>query len=256
MNNLALVLASSLVILALFLSRAFRLGLEKEMLAGVGRAVIQLLVIGMLLNWVFARNRWYFTLAMIGIMVIIAGGNAARRGEGIPRVKRITILSIATGVAVPLLVLVLTGAIKATPKEMIPVAGMLAGNAMVASGLVLKNMKESMVQQREEIMNALYLGATIAQSVAEIRPRIIKTGMLPTIDGLRTLGLVQLPGMMTGLILGGVSPLVAVKYQIMVAFMLLGAVSITSIMVILLALPSFFTANASLNENLLKEFGS
>jgi putative ABC transport system permease protein len=123
---------------------------------------------------------------------------------------------------------------------------MIIGNAMVALGLCYRQMTSNFQRRRDEVETKLALGADIGLSSREIIRDSIKTGMVPTIDSAKTLGIVSLPGMMTGLILAGVSPIEAVKYQIIVTFMLLSATSLSSVSACYLSYKSFFNARKQL----------
>jgi len=243
---LSLVFASSLVLIAMFISYYQKLGIEREIIVGTVRAVAQLTVVGYILHYIFAADYYLFTLAMIGVMILVAGNNAAKRGKGIPGVFYYITISIAIAATITLSVLVLFKAIRFVPQEVIPVSGMIIGNSMVSSGLAVSRLRDEVKNRALEIQASLALGASARQSVQRILKIAIKTGMMPTIDGMKTLGIVQLPGMMTGLILGGVDPINAVKYQIMVAFMMASTVSISCFCVAFLTYRRFFTAHHQL----------
>lgn len=233
--------ASGLVFFAIMISRYEKIGLEKDIIVGVIRASIQLMLVGYVLKSVFALNQWTFTSLMIGVMILVAGANAAKRGRGIPGVFGLVTVAIASGALITLMILVAVGAIKYIPMQAIPISGMLVGNAMVASGLTLSRLKDDIHVRRLEILTALSLGATSRQAVAGISRNGIKSGMIPTVDSMKTLGIVQLPGMMTGLILAGSDPLKAVQYQLLVTFMMSSATAISCTVAGLLAYRRFFT---------------
>lgn len=249
MNVWSLTFASSLVFIAMFISYYQKLAIEKEIIVGTVRAVIQLTIVGYILHYIFAANNYLFTLAMICVMILVAGNNAAKRGKGIPGVFYYITVSIAIAATITLAILVFFKAIHFVPQEVIPVSGMIIGNSMVSSGLTVSRLKDEIKGRALEIQTALALGATARQSVQKILKIAIKTGMMPTIDGMKTLGIVQLPGMMTGLILGGVDPINAVKYQIMVTFMLASTVAISCFSVAFLTYRRFFTAHHQLVQS-------
>ena len=112
---------------------------------------------------------------------------------------------------------------------------------MVAIGLAFRSMRTQYKQQEQQVNEMLALGATAAQASKAIIRESIKTAMQPTIDSAKTVGLVALPGMMSGLIFAGVDPVYAIKYQIMVVFMLLSATSLGSVIAIYLSYRSYFT---------------
>ena len=119
---------------------------------------------------------------------------------------------------------------------------------MVALGLCYKQLTSDFKDKRQEVETKLALGADILPSSIEIIRNSIKTGMVPTIDSTKTLGIVSLPGMMTGLILAGTPPVEAIKYQIMVTFMLLSTTSIASFIACYLSYKHFFNERKQLIE--------
>ncbi len=131
MSVLSLILSSSLVLVSIFISYYQKLGVEKEVVIGTVRAVLQLTIVGYILHYIFSANNIFFTLAMVIVMIIVAGNNAAKRGRGIPYVFYYITISIAFGAAITLAALILFGSIHFRPQEVIPVSGMIIGNAMV-----------------------------------------------------------------------------------------------------------------------------
>lgn len=246
MNNLSLLMTFSLVIVSLFFSYKEKLGLEKDLLVGSIRATIQLFAVGMILKYVFAVNNFFFTSAILLLMVYNASSVAGKRGIGIEHRFRIAFLSILCALVITLGLLVVCEAISYKPNEVIPVSGMLVGNSMVAISLVFSELKGKFNSQSEEIEAKLCLGASPKLASLPLISASIRTALLPTVDSMKTLGIVQLPGMMTGLILAGANPEEAIKYQLMVAFMLAGSVTITSVLSGFLTYKQFFNAFAQL----------
>ncbi|KXL53867.1 putative iron export permease protein FetB [Anaerotignum neopropionicum] len=243
MNNISitsLLISSSLVLVTLSFSYWQKLKLEKEVIIGVLRAVVQLVAVGYVLEYVFGFKNPVFTTLLLLFMIFNAAYNAAKRGKAVKKGLMISFLSITVGTIVTLAILVLSKTIQYEPYQIIPVSGMIIGNAMVALGLCYKQIASDFKNKREEVETKLSLGADILPSSIEIIRDSIKTGMLPTIDSAKTLGIVSLPGMMTGLILAGSSPMEAIKYQIMVTFMLLSTTSISSFIACYLSYRSFF----------------
>ena len=236
----SLLMVSSLVLVTLFFSYWQKLKLEKEVIVSVVRAIIQLVIVGYILEYIFGLKNPVYTTLLLLFMIFNAAYNAAKRGKAVKKVLMISFLSITVGTMVTLAVLVLSRTIQYEPFQVIPVSGMIVGNAMVALGLCYKQIAADFKNKREEVETKLSLGADIMPSSIEIIRDSIKTGMLPTIDSAKTLGIVSLPGMMTGLILAGSSPIEAIKYQIMVTFMLLSTTSISSFIACYLSYRSFF----------------
>ncbi|MFL0269741.1 ABC transporter permease [Candidatus Clostridium radicumherbarum] len=246
MNTSSLLISSSLVLVSLLFSYFQKLKLEKEIVISVIRAIVQLVIVGYLLNYIFGFKSPIFTTLLLLFMSFNAAYNAAKRGKGIKNGLSISFISIAVGTIATLAILVFSGAIKYEPYQIIPVSGMIISNSMVALGLCYRQLSSDFKNKREEVETKLSLGADILPSSIEIIRNSIKTGMLPTIDSAKTLGIVSLPGMMTGLILAGTSPVEAIKYQIMVTFMLLSTTSISSFIACYLSYKGFFNKRKQL----------
>lgn len=246
MNISSLLISSSLVLVSLLFSYFQKLKLEKEIVISVLRAIVQLVIVGYLLNYIFGYKNPVFTTLLLLFMTFNAAYNAAKRGKTIKNGLIISFISIAIGTIITLSVLVISRAIKYEPYQIIPVGGMIISNAMVALGLCYRQLSSNFKNKREEVETKLSLGADILTSSREIIRDSIKTGMLPTIDSAKTLGIVALPGMMTGLILAGTSPVQAVKYQIMVTFMMLSTTSISSFIACYLSYANFFNKRKQL----------
>lgn len=246
MNTSSLLLSSSLVLVALVLSYSQKLKLEKEIIISVIRAIVQLIIVGYLLNYIFGLKSPIFTTFLLLFMTSNAAYNASKRGRGITNGLLISFVSISIGAIITLSILVLSGAIAYEPYEVIPVGGMIISNAMVALSLCYRQLNADFKDKRQEVETKLSLGADILPASKEIIRESIKVGMLPTIDSAKTLGIVSLPGMMTGLILAGTPPIEAVKYQIMVTFMMLSTTSISSFLACYLAYKNFFNERKQL----------
>lgn len=234
MNNLAvntqsLFFSLILVGIALFVSMNQKLGLGKDIVYSVGRAVVQLTIVGYVLKYIFQTNQLVLTLAMALVIIFNAAWNTRKRNSNIENSFRNSFIAIFLSTTITLGTLVLTGSIKLIPSQIVPITGMIASNSMIAIGLCYKNLDTLFHSQRQSILEKLALGADIQLASKDILRNSIKVGMQPTIDSAKTVGLVSLPGMMSGLIFAGVDPVYAIKYQIMVTFMLLSTTSIGSI---------------------------
>lgn len=246
MDLSSLIIASMLLCIPIFISYKEKLGLEKELIISIGRAVIQLVVVGYLLNTIFNLKNSLFTIVLILIMISNAALNTKKRGKNINKPVLISFISILIGSSITLTILVLSGAIKFEANEVIPISGMVISNSMVAIGLSYRNLSNSFSNKRSEVEVKLSLGSEVKTASSDIIRESIKMSVLPTIDSAKTLGIVSLPGMMTGLILGGVSPLIAIRFQIMVTFMLLSATSISAMIATYLSYKSFFNERKQL----------
>ncbi|MBO8128995.1 MAG: iron export ABC transporter permease subunit FetB [Peptococcaceae bacterium] len=238
----------SFVVLAMMLSTWQRLGLERDLVVGTLRATVQLLAVGYVLQLVFNLKDWPFMVLMIGVMTVVAAYNASRRGRELPAIFIKVLVAIGAAEIMALGLTLGLGIVEPTPQFVIPLSGMFIGNAMVASSLLLNSLRREIISHRAEIIVALSLGATARQAVSESLRRAVRASSIPIVDGLKTVGLVQLPGMMTGLIIGGASPIDAVRYQLLIMFALAAVMAFTSIILSFLVYPALFTPAHQLIE--------
>lgn len=245
-SNLSLALVFSLVLVAVFLSYKEKLGTAKDIVFSVFRTVIQLIIIGYVLKYIFQVSNVFLSIAMILFIIFNASKQATKRNPNANKKMWQAFLAILTSTGVTLTILVVTGAIKFVPSQLIPISGMIASNSMAAVGLSYKFMYQAFKDNRQQILERLSLGAPIKLASQSILRESIKTGMQPTIDSAKTVGLVSLPGMMSGLIFAGVDPVHAIKYQIMVMFMLLSATSLAAMISSYLAYKTYFNKKSQL----------
>ncbi|MGI6297978.1 MAG: ABC transporter permease [Saccharofermentanales bacterium] len=238
----------SLVIVAIVISGWLKLGTLKDIVVASIRMVTQLIIVGYLLTYLFRLDNAWVTIGIVLVMVVNAAFQASRQGIGLNGAFLISLLAIGASTVLSLAVLTATRSISFVPSQVISITGMLAGNAMTAVGLCFRNLKSLFRDNHQAIEERLALGATPLQSAVTIVRESVRLGTQPTIDNTKTIGLVSLPGMMTGLMFAGTVPTAAIKYQIMVMFMLLATTSITSTVASFLAVREFFTPNAQLKR--------
>jgi putative ABC transport system permease protein len=246
MSILSLAFTLIFVAVAFFISLWQRLGLEKDLFVGTVRSAVQLLLVGYVLLYVFKSNHPLIVGLILLVMIVVATWNAGKRGKGIRGIYARIGASIFLTETVTLGLLLGLGVIPFTAQYIIPISGMTIGNAMVVSSLYLNQMKRETVSARGEVQTLLALGASPRQAVHELLKRSAKASMIPTIDGMKTVGLVQLPGMMTGMIVAGADPLQAVRYQILIMFAFASSAALTSIMLSLLSYRLWFTKDEAL----------
>ena len=246
-SYLSLFLALSLVMVAVAISSRKKLGLTREIITSVLRTVVQLTVVGYLLYYIFDVDNVLLTLAMVLIIVYNASHQADKRNPNHKKRFHQSFLAIFLATGLTLTVLILSGAIQFLPSQIIPITGMIASNSMVAIGLCYREMNSLFRDQRQQVLEKLALGAPVKLASASIVRQSIRTAMQPTIDSAKTVGLVSLPGMMSGLIFAGVSPIFAIKYQIMVMFMLLSATSLGAVIAAYFAYRNYFNERAQLD---------
>ena len=246
LSNESLLMATVLIAMAVIVSYQQKMRLEVEILHSALRAVVQLVVVGYLLNFIFGADHPLFTSGVLLVMLISAAINGGKRGQGIKHASWIAGVSIGIGAVFTLTVLLSAKVLSFTPYQMIPVGGMVMSGSMVAVGLCFRQIITSFKRREQEIQIKLALGATPMQSCKAILREALIFSLEPTIDSAKTLGIVALPGMMTGLILAGMSPMEAIKYQIIVIFMTFSTVSIAIAIAGYLSCRQFFNTKEQL----------
>lgn len=235
-----------LVVLAIAVSRWQQLDLEKPVLIAVFRGFIQLTLIGYALTYLFAVDSVWLILLVIGVMTAVAGYTSGKRAESLPHALAIALAAIGVGTALTVGLLVGLQVFEFTAPQIIPIAGMVIGNSMTVCSLVMSRVQEEATARRLEIETALALGANRRQAANPYLKLALKAGMIPIIDTTKTVGLIKLPGAMTGMILAGAPPLEAVQIQMIVMFMLMGAAAITGLAAVILTYRQLININHQL----------
>jgi len=238
---LEVAIAVSLMVLAIILSRWQKVGTEKELAIGTVRSFVQLVAVGYALEFIFNLENIFALLGTLLIMILVGAHTASRRAPDIPRVRTISFLAITAGAAATLGLMLATGIIRAKAQYFIPLGGMTVGNAMNCSALVMERLHSEITGNRLAVETALSLGKNWRQAVDVYFRKSVKAGMMSMLNFFKVVGIVQLPGAMTGMILAGASPLKAVMIQIIVGYMLTAAVTVTGIVTAHLAVRQMFT---------------
>lgn len=243
-----LAIAASLILVNGLISFALRLGLERTLLIASIRTVAQLFFVGFVLKWVFSSAQWYVVLTIVSLMTLIAAVSARNRRQHSYRgAFWDTLLSIwlpSWLVIFVGLVMVLNVQPWYTPQYLIPIAGMIIGNSLTAVSLVLERLLKELGEKREMIEMLIGLGATSWEAYRSSAQQAIRAGMMPTINSMMVVGLVSLPGMMTGQILAGQDPEQAIRYQIVVMFFLAAATGLSCLAVVYGVYRRFFDSQS------------
>ena len=226
LTPLDLMLAASLVIALAITSWRQQLGLERQLLISALRTTIQLLLIGWVLKLLFDQVNLLWITVIAIIMITLAGYEIHQRqkyrfrgpwgyGAG-------TLSVFISGFVLTLfsLLLIIQAEPWYQPQYAIPLLGMLLGNTMNGISIALDQLNKSALQQRRVIEARLLQGHSAKNAIQEYRREAIRIGMIPTINGMAAAGIISLPGMMTGQILAGAPPVEAVKYQILIMFLI------------------------------------
>jgi putative ABC transport system permease protein len=228
-------IAASLVVLDAVLSLILGLRLHRQIGIAAARMVVQLIAIGYVLRFIFALNNPLVTLGLILVMVLIAAREVAARPERRMRgASSFLVGTVSVGFATFVTaILALTTAIRPQPwfdpRYAIPLAGIILGNVLSSASLSLDSFLGAVGRERPAIEARLALGATYREAVAPLVRDAIRRGLLPIINQMSAAGVVTLPGIMTGQILAGLDPLEAVKYQILLMFLLAGGSGLSAL---------------------------
>ncbi len=245
-----LVWALGMMAIAIGLSSWQRLGLEISLAHATLRTVVQLLGVGVVLGVVFELNNPIAVLAILMVMLLIATVTARNRiGKKIPQVVPVVLGAMFFSTALTLSytnLLIIQPDSWYEPQYLIPLAGIVLGNAMNGAAIAGERLVSTINSSRLEIETHLSLGATPQQAVAGYRKDAIRAGLIPTLNQMMVVGVVTLPGMITGQLLSGIPPLDAASYQILIMFMLAFANLITAVLVTQGLMRQFFNAQAQL----------
>lgn len=242
--------AVALILINIILSVWLRLGLEKSLFIASLRMVIQLLLIGYVLEWLFNLSNPWLVISIALIMATIAGISAVNRtSRRFPSIYWRSLISVLIS-SFLITNLSVAGIIRVEPwydpQYLIPLLGMILGNTLTGISLGLDKFMDNLVKNRHQVETLLSLGATRWEATHQEITSAISTGMIPIINSMIVMGLVSLPGMMTGQILAGASPLNAVRYQVVITFAIASGSALGTLMVVLLAWIALTTPNHQL----------
>jgi putative ABC transport system permease protein len=248
---LALVLVAAVVVVSVRQS----LGLQRDLVIGSLRAIVQLYAVGLILAAVFAAARWYWVLLILAVMTAVATQAAVSRlGKPLPRAPWIAGIALSVSTAATL-AYVITIVVQVRPwyepQYIIPIAGMILGSSMTSAALAGDRLQSDLRVRADEVEARLALGFSGHDAVQPMVRASLRAAMIPTVNGMMTVGLVQLPGMMTGQILAGSSPLLAIRYQMVVVFMQAAATALGSLLFVRLAASRYLTPAHQLRRYLL-----
>lgn len=220
--ELNFIYAYSLVIVALLYSYYKNFGVEKELFKASVWVFFRLVILGFLLVYIFEIKSLWVNLVIFVFMSLVAARVASRRVVLKSRSFIVALFSISLSSLVVLLTLLFSGAISWAPQESIPMMGLVVGNALNTYTLCMDRFKESVLANLGAIEGKLALGATLQKAVEDESIASIKASIIPNINTLKTIGFVFIPGIMTGMLIAGASPLVAFAYQLTILYTITG----------------------------------
>ncbi|MDO7785652.1 ABC transporter permease [Desulforamulus aquiferis] len=254
-SNLQLAFSVLLILISGAISSLLKLGLLKPLLWGSVRTFIQLTLMGYALTYLFIINNLWLILVIVTLMCYIASKTAVKRTPNVPNYP--SMLAFFSLLASTFLVgSIVTGLIISpepwySARIVIPIFGMILGNSMNGIALALDRLYSEARSRSTEIEALLTFGATPWEAIRPSLREAVRAGMTPTINSLMVVGLVSLPGMMTGQILGGADPQEAVRYQIVVMLMISAAVAIGCLLLVGLSYKKLFNKDGALEPFIL-----
>lgn len=248
-QNLSLLdvaIAAALILINGALSLVMRLGLGRQLLVAAVRTVVQLLAIGYVLSWVFQNARWYVVLPLMCLMTLIAGVSASGRGKQTYKGQLANSI-ISVGFSSWLVGAIGLGLVIHVrpwyePQYAIPILGMILGNALTGVSLGIERMTQELLATRSNVEMILALGGTRWEAAQDAASQAVRAGMMPTLNQMSVVGIVSLPGMMTGQVLAGESPLAAVRYQIVIMFLIAAASALGTVCAVWLTYRRLFSS--------------
>ncbi|HEX9136353.1 MAG TPA: ABC transporter permease [Nitrospirota bacterium] len=237
-NQLSLGLAQAAVATVLALAvmgiaRKREIHLERDIIFALVRGIVQIVAVGSVLVLLLRGPQWTSLFVLSG-MITAAAATSARRARGIPGAFEVSLYAIAFGAGLVILLMTWAGAIDTRITSLIPVGSMLIANAMNTNSLALNRFRSDVQANVGLIETGLALGAGSKQTVAPYVQSSLQASLIPAIDSLRSLGIVWIPGLMTGMLLSGSKPIYAAIYQFVILSMIFAASGLTSLVSTLL----------------------
>ncbi len=222
--------------------------LEAEIGIAVARSFVQLSAVGLVIKLIFDADRLFFVFGLLAIMVGLGALTANSRAKKVPGTLVPLLIGLSLAATTTLGLVLLLGIFEPEARYIVPVGGMVIGNAMTGSAVALNRLGDEVSEGVDRIEAALSLGATSAQAALPLVRRSLRSGMIALVDSTKTTGLIAFPGTMVGMLLAGAEPVDAVRLQLILLYTLLGSVSIAALVSTTLAYRNFFTDDHQLRE--------
>ena len=238
----------ALVAIAIALSIWRRVPLERELGIAVVRSFVQLIALGYVIKLIFEAGNLGFTVPLLAAMVVFGAFTARHRARRVPNGFWVLLFALGVSAAATLGLALVVGALPATARTIVPVGGMVLGNAMTSAAVALSRLQDEVEGSAAEIEARLSLGATSRQAIDPALRRSLTAGMINVVDSTKTAGLVFIPGTTVGMLLGGAAPLDAIRLQLILFYLLAGGVAIAVVLAATLAYRGFFTPAHQLRD--------
>jgi putative ABC transport system permease protein len=237
-----------LVAIAAFASLWRRADFEGDIVVAVFRSFVQLTAVGYVIQAIFNSESLLLVAALLAFMVVFGAVTARGRAKDVPGAFPALLLALGTAAVLTLGLVLALGIFDPKARYLVPVGGMVIGNAMTSASVALNRLADEVKDSANLIEATLALGATARQASAGLVARALRSGLIPLIDQTKTTGMVFFPGAMVGALLGGASPVNAVRLQLVLLWTLMGAAATSALIATSLAQRNFFTPAHQLRE--------
>ena len=254
LSSFSMFMCALLLLVPIIMVWYFKLGITKNLIISTLRMIIQLVLIGIFLEYLFKYNNWAINILWFVVMITAASFSIVKNSGlkikhfALPIVLSLLLANFFTVIYFNSFIVNLDYVLDA--KYMIAIGGMVLGNSLRSNVITLGDFYKSLYKDEQLYFYKLSLGATQYEALLQFAKKSFLSALNPTIATMATMGLVSLPGMMTGQILGGSVPLVAIKYQIAIMIAILASTVLSISLAILFTIPISFSKNGVLKKNI------
>ncbi len=252
-----LLIIYALLAIPLAVLLAYRIALVRKTIIAIARMSIQLALVGFYLRYIFELNNVYVNVVWVSIMILVANTNVlGTAGLSLRRLFPVTVVGIALS-TLGVLAVFLFAAVRPTPlydaRYMIPLTGMILGNCMRGNVISLERFFSAITRNQREYATFIFMGATVREATLPYLRQALAAALSPTVTTMATMGIVSLPGMMTGQILGGSNPVTAIKYQMAIMVAIFVTVALGAYVNLLLSMRVSFDEYGMLRRGIVKK---
>lgn len=244
-------IAVALTLLVLGVTYLQDLGFERELLATSGRGLVQILATGAVIGMLLAAHIAWASV-VLAFMIVAAAWISHERGADLPGSFRASLAAIALGSGIVIASMAFAGAIERTMRDLIVVGSMVVAMAMKTNSLALERFTGEISSNQAEIEAVLSVGVPPERVVVEYVSTSVYAALIPTLDRIKSLGIVSIPGLMAGMIIAGANPIYAAQYQFVIMLMLFAAGALTSVASTFLVSRYVFTDAKQLDSDVLE----
>ena len=232
-----------------------QLGFEREVVTTAVRGLVQVVAAGAVIGVLLAAHFAWAGVVLV-FMIVVAATISYKRGASLPGVFRLSTVSIGFGAGLTIVAMTVAGAIDTTMRDLLVIGSMIIANSMEANSLALDRFSDELVSNRSEIEALLSVGVSPDEAITEHVASSVYAALIPTLDAIKSLGIVKIPGLMAGMIIAGANPIYAAQYQFVIMLMIFAAGGLTVVANTLLLSRRVFTEAKQLDENVINAIDS